>query len=65
MKASKLPWWAWLLIAAALGVAALIGWVRMADPSTIVVVLTMLATALGALCAIVGFIRFFKWAWKD
>ena len=53
------------MIAAALGVAALMGWVRIGDTSIIVGVVTMLATALGGLCAIAGFIRFFKWAWKD
>jgi len=67
MKISDLLWWAWLLSAAifgflsADGLVGIIGKRAMDRPS---IVLALVLLVLGILCAVVGFVRFVKWAWK-
>jgi hypothetical protein len=67
MKASDLPWWAWLLFAAMFEFVAADGLVgiiskRVMDPFS--VTLTLVLLIIGIFCAVVGLVRFVKWAWK-
>ena len=67
IKASDLPWWAWLLFAATFGFVSADGLVgiigkRGMDPFSIRLTLTLLV--IGIFCAVVGLVRFVKWAWK-
>ena len=68
VKASDLPWWAWLLAAAVIGFVAVDGLVgivgkRVSDSFSFSVALVMFGIA--TLLAIIGLIRLLKWTWKD
>lgn len=68
MKASELPWWGWLLWAAMFTFIGLDGLVGIFGKRAVGLFSFVLASAfvgIGILLAIVGIIRFFKWAWKD
>jgi hypothetical protein len=68
MKASDLPWWGWLIGATACGLLAVDGLVGVIGKpaeglfSKLVIVILLIADVI---FAIIGVIRFLKWAWKD
>lgn len=68
MKASDLPWWKWLLIAAVLlfvGLDGLVGITGQKASGSISVLFALAFILAGAILALVGLIRFLKWAWRE
>lgn len=70
MKASRFAWWVWLCLATAfglLGISGLSYQEGLTDRGYRVFffVASIGLLVIGAIIAIVGFIRFIKWAWKD
>ena len=68
MKASDLPWWGWLLGSAVFGFLAadgLVGIIGEPAENLFSLVVALVLLALSILLAVVGIIRFLKWAWKD
>jgi len=68
MRASELPAWGWFLISGMLlfafldGVFGFIGGPSNGRFDRIAEVIVLAASAI---CALIGLIRFVKWAWKD
>jgi hypothetical protein len=70
MKASRFAWWVWLCLATAFGVLGIfcLGYQEnLTDRSHRVFffISSIGLLVIGAIIAIVGFIRFIKWAWND